>query len=67
MSVPLLTASRVSISYTEQICFISNVDTRTCSFRRTHVRRLFWLPMSCMSSPKTLTSTLFAIHVSSSY
>jgi len=39
--IPLLSASRVSRSYTEQIGCISSVDTRTCSVRRTHVRRQF--------------------------
>jgi len=39
--IPLLSASRVSSSYTEQIGCISCVDTRTCSVRRTHFGRLF--------------------------
>jgi len=43
--IPLLSACRVSSSYTEQVGCISSVDTRTCSVRRTHVRRLFWLPI----------------------
>jgi len=39
--IPLLSASRVWSSYTEQIGCISSVDTRTCSVRRTYVQRLF--------------------------
>jgi len=46
MSVPytrisLFSASRVSSSYTEKNRLYFGVDTRTCSVRRTHVRRLF--------------------------
>jgi len=39
--IPLLIAIRVSSSYTKKIGYISSVDTRTCSVRRSHVRRLF--------------------------
>jgi len=53
MSVPytritLLSPSRVSSSYTEKVGRISSVDTRKCSVRRMHVRRLFLLPISCI-------------------
>jgi len=46
--IPLLSASRVSSSCTEQVCCISSVDIRTPSVRRTHVRWLFWLPICCI-------------------
>jgi len=72
MSVPLtrislLIARRVSSSYTDLIGCISSVNIRTISVGRTHVRRLFWLPMSCMSSSETIISSLFASHVSGPY
>jgi len=38
---PLLSASRVSRSYTEQIGCITSVATRTGSVHQTHVCRLF--------------------------
>jgi len=55
MSVPytrisLLNARRLSSSYTEQVGSTSSFNKRKPSVGRTHVRRLFWLRMSCMSS-----------------
>jgi len=72
MSVPytrisLLSARRVSSSYSEQIGCTSSVNTRTSSVGRTHVPGLFFLPMSCMSSSKTIISSQFASHFSSLY
>jgi len=43
--IPLLSAIRVSNSYTEQIGCIWSVGTRTYSVLRTHVRILFCLPI----------------------
>jgi len=65
--ISLLSARRVSSSYTEQIGCISSVNTRTSSVGGNHVQRLFWLPMSCMSSRKTTISSLFPSHDSSPY
>jgi len=47
--ISLISARRVSISYTEQIGGISSVNTRKTSVGRNHVRILFWLKMSCIS------------------
>jgi len=60
-------AKPVSSSYTEQIGCTSSVNTRTSTVGRTHVRRMFRLPMGCMSISKKLISSLFASHVSSPY
>jgi len=57
----------LSSSYSEKIGCISGVNTRTSSVGGIHVRRLFWLPMSCMSSSKSIISSLFASHVYSPY
>jgi len=47
--------------------FTSSFNKRTSSVVRTHVRRLFWLPMSCMWSSKTIISSVFAGQVCSPY
>jgi len=57
----------LSSSYTELVVCNSSVYKRTSSAGRTHVRGLFWLQMSCVSSSKTIISSLFADHVSSLY
>jgi len=57
----------LSSSYTELVDCTSSVNKRTSSVGRTHVRSLFWLEMSCVSSSKTIISSLFAGHVSSPY
>jgi len=46
----LLSARRVSSSYTVQIGCIQFVNKRKTSVGRNHVRILFWLTMSCKSS-----------------
>jgi len=46
--VSLLSARRVSSSYTEEIGFMQSVNTRKISVGLNHVRILFWLTMSCM-------------------
>jgi len=66
-SVSVFSATRLSSSYIEQIGCISNVNIRTSSAGRTHVQGLYWLPMCCMTSSKTIISPLFASHVYSSY
>jgi len=48
--ISLLSARRVSSSYTEQIGCIQSVNTQQISVGRNHVRILFWLTMNCMSS-----------------
>jgi len=48
--ISLLSARRVSSSYTEQIGCMQTVNTRKTSGGRNHLRILFWLTMSCMSS-----------------
>jgi len=63
--ISLLSARRVSSSYTEQICCMQTVNTRKTSVDRNHVRILFWLTMSCMTSCKTIISSPFARHDSS--
>ena len=63
--ISLLSARRVSSSYTEQIGCMQTVNTRKNSVGRNHVRILFWLTMSCMSSCKTIISSPFASHDSS--
>jgi len=65
--VTLHSACRVWCSYTKQVGCISFLDTLKFSDRQTHVHRLPSIPMSCMSSPKTLPSSLLACHISSSY
>jgi len=60
--ISLLSARRVSSSYTEQIGFMQTVNTRKTSVGRNHVRIMFWLTMSCMSSYKTIISFPFASH-----
>ena len=65
--IPLLSARRLSSSYTEQVCCTSSVTQRKSSVGRTHVRRLFLIPMSCMSSSKTIISSLFGGHDCSPY
>jgi len=57
----------LSSSYTELVVCTSSVNKRTSSVGRTHVRRLFWLQMSCVSNSKIIISSLFAGHVSSPY
>jgi len=53
-----LARSRVSSSYVEQIGCISRVDTRICSVRRTHVRRLLiTIRKSCFQYNKTVRQT----------
>jgi len=48
--ISLLSARRVSNSYTEKIGCIQSVNTQKTSVGRSHVRILFWLTMYCMSS-----------------
>jgi len=72
MSVPytrisLLSARRASRSYTDQISCTSSVNTRTNFVCRTHVPRVIWMPVSCMSSSKTIYSSLLASQVYSPY
>jgi len=47
--ISLLSARRVSSSYTEQMGCMQSVNTRKNSVGRNHVRILFWLTMSCIS------------------
>jgi len=54
-------------AHTELVVCTSSVYKRTSSVGRTHVRGLFWLQMSCVSSSKTIISSLFADHFSSPY
>jgi len=63
--ISLLRERRVSSSYTEQIDCIQNVNAWKTSVSRNHLRILFWLTMSCMSSYKTIISSPFASHDSS--
>jgi len=63
--ISLLSARRVSSTYTEQIGCMQTVSTRKTTVGRNHVRILFWLTMSCMSSCKTIISSPFASHDSS--
>jgi len=63
--ISLLSARRVSSSYTEQIGCIQSVNIRKTSVGRNHVRILFSLTMNCMSSCKTIISAPFASHDSS--
>jgi len=63
--ISLLSARRVSSSYTEQTGCMLTVNTRKNSFGRNHVRILFWLTIICMSSCKTIISSPFASHDSS--
>jgi len=65
--ISLLSARHLWGSYTEQVGCTWRVNKWSSSVRGTHVRSLFWLPMSSMSSSKTIISSIFAGHVSSPY
>jgi len=63
--ISLLSARRVSTSYTEKIGCIQSVNTQKTSVSRNHVRILFRLTMNCRLSCKTIISSPFASHDSS--
>jgi len=63
--ISLLSARHVSSSYTEKIGSIQSVNRQKISVGRNHVRILLCLTMNCLSSCKTIISSPFASHDSS--